>query len=35
MTKPEWDARKGLDFTFAFRYQPLLKITPTGAVVDR
>jgi hypothetical protein len=35
MTKPEWDSRKGLDFTFAFRYQPLIKIAPTGAVVER
>jgi hypothetical protein len=35
MTKQEWDARKGLDFTFAFRYQPLLKVTPAGTVTDR
>lgn len=35
MTKPEWDARKGVDFTFAFRYQPLLKVSPTGPVIDR
>jgi len=35
MTKPEWDSRKGLDFTFGFRYQPLVKITPTGAVVEK
>jgi hypothetical protein len=34
LTKPEWDARKGLDFTFGFRYQPILKLTPT-AVTDR
>lgn len=35
MTKPEWDARKGLDFSFVFRYQPLLKVTPTGQVTER
>jgi hypothetical protein len=34
LTKPEWDARKGLDFTFGFRYQPILKLIPT-AVTDR
>jgi hypothetical protein len=34
LTKPEWDARKGLDFTFGFRYQPFLKLTPS-AVTDR
>jgi hypothetical protein len=32
LTKQEWDARKGLDFTFGFRYQPVLKVTPTGPV---
>lgn len=35
LSKQEWDARKGMDFTFAFRYQPLLKVTPAGAVVDK
>src|SRR4051794_9974852 len=35
LDKQQWDARKGLDFTFGFRYQPLLKVTPTGPVVDR
>jgi len=35
LTKPEWDARKGLDFTFGFRYQPMLKVAATGAVVDK
>jgi hypothetical protein len=34
LTKPEWDARKGLDFTFGFRYQPILKLIP-AAVTDR
>lgn len=35
MTKAEWDARKGLDFGFGFRYQPAVKLTPTGPVIDR
>ena len=35
MTKQEWDARKGLDFTFQFRYQPLLKVTATGPVEEQ
>ena len=35
LTKEEWDARKGLDFDFGFRYQPLLKVQATGTVVDR
>jgi len=34
LTKQQWDARKGLDFTFGFRYQPLVKVTPTGSVTD-
>lgn len=35
MTKAEWDARKGLDFGFGFRYQPVVKLTPTGPVTER
>jgi hypothetical protein len=35
MTKQEWDARKGLDLTFVFRYQPSLTITPHVPVIDR
>ena len=35
MTKAEWDARKALDFSFSFRYQPDLKIAPTGPVSDQ
>ena len=35
LTKEEWDARKGLDFTFGFRYQPLLKMPGTGPVADK
>jgi hypothetical protein len=32
--KPVWEARKGLNFTFAFRYQPHLTLTPQTAVVE-
>jgi hypothetical protein len=35
LSRQEWDARKGLDFTFGFRYQPILKVTPTGPVTDQ
>ena len=35
MSKQDWDARKGVDFSFSFRYQPLLKVTPIGPVTER
>jgi hypothetical protein len=35
MAKDQWDARKALDFTFGFRYQPEVKVKATGAVTDR
>jgi hypothetical protein len=35
LSKQEWDARKGLDFTFGFRYQPLLKVSAAGPVVEK
>ena len=35
MTKAEWDARKNLNFTFAFRYQNSLVLTPRVAVIDQ
>jgi hypothetical protein len=35
MSKEQWDTRKALDFTFAFRYQPMLKLVPQLAVTDR
>jgi hypothetical protein len=35
LTKEEWDARKNLNFTFTFRYQPNLVLTPRSAVTDR
>jgi|SRR5579862_1093822 len=35
MPKQDWDARKGLDFGFGFRYQQPLKVLPTGPVTDQ
>ncbi len=35
LTKQQWDARKDLNFSFTFRYQPVLKLTPTAAVIER
>ncbi|MGA2727887.1 MAG: hypothetical protein ABSE96_08750 [Terracidiphilus sp.] len=35
MAKDQWDARKALDFTFGFRYQPEVKVNASGAVIDR
>jgi hypothetical protein len=35
LTKQDWDARKDLSFTFAFRYQPNLVLAPHMAVLDR
>jgi hypothetical protein len=34
LTKPQWDARKDLNFTFAIRYQPQLVLTPKAAVTE-
>lgn len=35
LTKQDWDARKDLNYTFAFRYQPSVVLTPRIAVLDR
>jgi hypothetical protein len=35
MTKQQWDTRKKLDFTFYFRYQPSLVLTPQLPVIDQ
>lgn len=35
LAKEQWDARKALDFTFGFRYQPEVKAVATAAVIDR
>jgi hypothetical protein len=32
--KQDWDARKDLNFTFAFRYQPSLTLTPRVPVTE-
>jgi hypothetical protein len=34
MTQQQWDARKKLDYTFAFRYQPNLVLAPQVPVTD-
>jgi hypothetical protein len=35
LTKQQWDARKGLNFTFAFQYQPDLVLAPHSAVTEQ
>ncbi len=35
MTKEQWDAHRSLSFTFSFRYQPSLVLTPQGPVTER
>jgi hypothetical protein len=35
LSKQEWDARKDLSFTFAFRYQPNLVLTPKVAIAEQ
>ncbi|MGD0729967.1 MAG: hypothetical protein ABR956_01800 [Terracidiphilus sp.] len=35
LSKQQWDARKGLDYTFAFSYQPSLVLAPHNAVTDQ
>lgn len=35
ITKQQWDARKKLDYTFSFRYQPNLVLTPQLPVIDQ
>jgi hypothetical protein len=35
LSKQQWDARKSLDFSFTFRYQPVLVLTPHAAVIER
>lgn len=35
MTKQQWDARKKLDYTFSFRYQPNLVLAPHVAVIEQ
>jgi hypothetical protein len=35
MTKDQFDARKKLDFTFSFQYQPNMVLSPQVAVIDQ
>jgi hypothetical protein len=35
LTQQEWDARKKLDYTFSFRYQPNIQVTPHVAIIER
>ena len=35
LTKQEWEARKGLDFTFKFQYQSNLVLAPPTAVIEQ
>ncbi len=35
LTKQAWDARKKLDYTFSFQYQPKLTLAPHVAVTER
>jgi hypothetical protein len=35
LTKQQWDARKDLNFSFAFRYQPGLVLAPHVAVIEQ
>jgi hypothetical protein len=35
LTQQQWDARKKLDYTFSFRYQANLVITPHVAITER
>jgi hypothetical protein len=35
VSKEQWDARKKLDYTFAFRYQPSLAVAPHVTVMEQ
>jgi hypothetical protein len=35
MTKQDWDARKKLDCTFSFRYQPALTVAPQVPITEQ
>jgi hypothetical protein len=35
MTKEEWQARKGIDYSVSFRYQPEMKLAPTSPVTEQ
>jgi len=35
LNKQQWDARKSLDYTFAFQYMPSLKLAPPSAIIEQ
>ncbi len=35
MAKQQWDTRKNLNFTFNFRYEPNLVLTPSATIIER
>lgn len=35
MPRTVWDARKGLDFSVQFRYQPSLRLAPQGPFIEK
>jgi len=35
MAKQDWDARKKLDYTFSFRYQPALTVAPQVPITEQ
>jgi hypothetical protein len=35
LNKQQWDARKNLNFTFAFQYQPSLVLAPQSPVIEQ
>ena len=35
LTKEQWEARKNLNFTFAYQYLQSLTVTPTGQITER
>jgi len=34
MSKDQWESRKGLNYTFSFRYQPDVTVTPTVSATE-
>ena len=35
MAKPDWEGRKGLDYSFNFQYLPSLTLAPKGQITER
>jgi hypothetical protein len=35
LTKEEWDARKSVNFSLNFKYQPSLVLTPQGSITEQ